>query len=109
MDISQTSAKHTPATSTPVGGARPKVRLSPEKVVCEADVKARSGEVTPEQSQSAESTQLQTQVSRKSEIHKLRLFETTYFPSAEYKQALSSHVDHHYIQSVVVTDGNKAA
>ncbi|XP_059189555.1 histone deacetylase 6 isoform X2 [Centropristis striata] len=31
LDISQTSANHTPATSTPVGGARPKVRLSPEQ------------------------------------------------------------------------------
>uniref|UniRef100_UPI0037E8599D histone deacetylase 6 isoform X1 n=2 Tax=Semicossyphus pulcher TaxID=241346 RepID=UPI0037E8599D len=57
LDISQTSANHTPATSTPVGGARPKVRLSPEKVTCEVEVKAQSEEVTPEQSQSAESTQ----------------------------------------------------
>uniref|UniRef100_A0A671XFX7 Protein deacetylase HDAC6 n=1 Tax=Sparus aurata TaxID=8175 RepID=A0A671XFX7_SPAAU len=30
LDITQTSTVHTPATSTPVGGARPKVRLSPE-------------------------------------------------------------------------------
>lgn len=72
LDISQTSTNHTLATSTPVGGARPKVRFIPEKVMCEGDVKAESEKVTPEQSQSAESTQLQTQVSRKSEIHKLQ-------------------------------------
>ncbi|XP_044067176.1 histone deacetylase 6 isoform X2 [Siniperca chuatsi] len=66
LDISQPSANHTPATSTPVGGARPKVRLRLEKVTCEGEVKAESGEVkaesgevTPEQSQSAESTQPQ--------------------------------------------------
>lgn len=61
LDISQTSANHTPATSTVVGGARPKVRLSPEKVTCKDEVKAESGEVTPEQSQSAESTLQQPQ------------------------------------------------
>ncbi|TMS16714.1 Histone deacetylase 6 [Larimichthys crocea] len=55
LDISQISASHTPATSTAVGGARPKVRLSPEKVTC-------GGEVTLGQSQSAESMELQTQV-----------------------------------------------
>ncbi|XP_027131423.1 histone deacetylase 6 [Larimichthys crocea] len=54
LDISQISASHTPATSTAVGGARPKVRLSPEKVTC-------GGEVTLGQSQSAESMELQTQ------------------------------------------------
>lgn len=53
LDITQTSTVHTPATSTPVGGARPKVRLSPE-VTCDGEVKAESGEVTPEKSQSAE-------------------------------------------------------
>ncbi|XP_070765769.1 histone deacetylase 6 [Enoplosus armatus] len=61
LDISQTSANQPPAMSTPVGGARPKVRLSPEKVTCEGEVKAGSGEVTPEQSQSAESTLPQPQ------------------------------------------------
>lgn len=64
LDISQTSAYHTPATSTPVGGARPKIRLSPEKVTCEGAVKVESDEVTPEKSQSAENTQ--PQVSRRS-------------------------------------------
>lgn len=66
LDISQTSGGHTPATSTAVGGARPKVRLSPEKVTCEGEVKAESEEVTPEQSQSAESTLPQPQVSLQS-------------------------------------------
>ncbi|XP_022619603.1 histone deacetylase 6 isoform X1 [Seriola dumerili] len=61
LDISQTSANHTPATSTPVGGARPKVRLSPEKVTCEGEVKAESNAATPEKSQSADSTPSQTQ------------------------------------------------
>lgn len=65
LDISQTSTNHTPALSTPVGGARPKVRLSPEKVTCEGEVKVESDEVTLEQSQSAESKQ--PQVSRKSD------------------------------------------
>lgn len=59
LDISHTLSNHTPATSTPVGGARPKVRLSEEKVTCEVEVKAESSEVTPEQSQSAESMQSQ--------------------------------------------------
>uniref|UniRef100_A0A8C2WCT7 Protein deacetylase HDAC6 n=1 Tax=Cyclopterus lumpus TaxID=8103 RepID=A0A8C2WCT7_CYCLU len=54
LDIGQSPANHTPATSNAVGGARPKVRLSQEEVTCE-------GEVTPEQSQSAESTLLQPQ------------------------------------------------
>lgn len=58
LDISHTSSNH-PATSTPVGGARPKTRLSEEKVVCDAEVKAESSEVTPEQNQSAESVQPQ--------------------------------------------------
>uniref|UniRef100_A0A7N6AUL3 UBP-type domain-containing protein n=1 Tax=Anabas testudineus TaxID=64144 RepID=A0A7N6AUL3_ANATE len=50
LDISQI-----PATSTPVGGARPKVRLSPE-VTCEGEVKVESRAAKPEQSQSADST-----------------------------------------------------
>lgn len=58
LDISHTSSNH-PATSTPVGGARPKTRLSEEQVVCDAEVKAESSEVTPEQNQSAESVQPQ--------------------------------------------------
>lgn len=65
LGISQTSAHHNTVTSIPVGGARPKVRLSPEKVTCKGEVKAESGEVTAEQSQSAESTELQSQVTRK--------------------------------------------
>ncbi|XP_069033810.1 histone deacetylase 6 [Embiotoca jacksoni] len=60
LDISQTSANHPPATSTPVGGARPKVRLSPEKVTCEGEVKEELDDVTPELGQSAESTPPQT-------------------------------------------------
>ncbi|KAL7398766.1 hypothetical protein ABVT39_014861 [Epinephelus coioides] len=59
LDITETSANNTPATSTPVGGARPKVRPSSEKVTCEGEVKAESCDVTPEQSQSATSTQPQ--------------------------------------------------
>ncbi|KAI4795506.1 hypothetical protein KUCAC02_031370 [Chaenocephalus aceratus] len=51
LDICQTSANHTPAKSTEVGGARPKVRQSPEKV--------ESSAVTPENSQSGDSTQPQ--------------------------------------------------
>ncbi|XP_071314891.1 histone deacetylase 6 [Trachinotus anak] len=56
LDISQTSANHTPATSTPVGGARPKVRLSPERITCVGEAKAESNVAIPEQSQSAGST-----------------------------------------------------
>ncbi|XP_068588256.1 histone deacetylase 6 isoform X2 [Cebidichthys violaceus] len=52
LDIGQTSADHTPATSFEVGGARPKVRLGQEEVTCEG---------RPEQSQSEESTLLQPQ------------------------------------------------
>lgn len=54
LDICSTSANQTPAPSTPVGGARPKVRLTPEKVTSE------SGDQMPAESQSAESL-LQTQ------------------------------------------------
>ncbi|XP_041801487.1 histone deacetylase 6 [Chelmon rostratus] len=61
LDISQTSANHTTSTSTPVGGARPKVRLALDKVTGEGEVKTESSEVTPEQSQSEGSTLLQTQ------------------------------------------------
>ncbi|XP_040008234.1 histone deacetylase 6 [Xiphias gladius] len=61
LDISQTSANHTPAMSTPVGGARPKVRLSTEKVTCEGEAKAEPSVAVPEQSQSADSTPPQTQ------------------------------------------------
>ncbi|XP_070712428.1 histone deacetylase 6-like [Pempheris klunzingeri] len=50
LDISPALANHRPAASAMEAGARPKVRLSPEKVTCE-------GEVVPEQSQSAESAQ----------------------------------------------------
>lgn len=61
LDISQTSANHPPVTSTPVGGARPKVRLGPEKVTCEGGVKVESEEGTPEQSQSGDGIQPQSQ------------------------------------------------
>ncbi|XP_041655286.1 histone deacetylase 6 [Cheilinus undulatus] len=59
LDISQNAPCPTPVTSTPVGGARPKVRLSPEKVTCEGEVKVEPEERTPEQSQSGGSTQPQ--------------------------------------------------
>uniref|UniRef100_A0A672IMB2 Protein deacetylase HDAC6 n=1 Tax=Salarias fasciatus TaxID=181472 RepID=A0A672IMB2_SALFA len=49
LDISQLSASDVPVTSTPVGGARPKIRLGPE-------VKVESGYITSELSQSDEST-----------------------------------------------------
>lgn len=52
LDISQT-----PVTSTPVGGARPKVHVGLEKVTC--DVKAESEQGTPDQNQSGGSTQPQ--------------------------------------------------
>lgn len=60
LDVGQTSTNPSPASSTPVGGARPKVRLSPEKVTCEGEEKAESNNVTPELGQSAESTPPQT-------------------------------------------------
>ncbi|CAJ1085668.1 histone deacetylase 6 isoform X1 [Xyrichtys novacula] len=63
LDISQTLANHTPVTSTPVGGARPKVRLSSEKIISGGEVKVESEEVTPEISQSEGSTQPQPAVS----------------------------------------------
>ncbi|XP_053279876.1 histone deacetylase 6 isoform X1 [Pleuronectes platessa] len=62
LDLSHTSVSHTPATSTPVGGARSKVRPSPE-VTCEGEVKAESTSVAVcEQNQSADSTLPQTQI-----------------------------------------------
>lgn len=57
LDISQTSA-HTPVTSTPVGGARPKVRPGPDKLSSESGVKAESEGVTAELNQSAERIQV---------------------------------------------------
>ncbi|KAM7411062.1 hypothetical protein PAMA_021172 [Pampus argenteus] len=60
LDISHTLSNRTPDISTPGGRARPKVRLSEEKVTCKAEVNAESSEGTPEQSQSAESMQPQT-------------------------------------------------
>ncbi|XP_040909324.1 histone deacetylase 6 isoform X2 [Toxotes jaculatrix] len=61
LGISQASPNHTPAPSAPVGGARPKVRLSSEKVTCEGEVKAESCVTIPEQSQSADSSLPQAQ------------------------------------------------
>lgn len=55
LDIGQT---HTPSTSTPVGGARLKVRLGPDKLSSESDVKAESEGVTTELNQSAERIQV---------------------------------------------------
>uniref|UniRef100_A0A4W6EI16 Histone deacetylase 6 n=1 Tax=Lates calcarifer TaxID=8187 RepID=A0A4W6EI16_LATCA len=55
----QTSANHVPAVSTPVGGARPKVRLSPEKVICADEVKVESSAAAAVQSQSADSARPQ--------------------------------------------------
>lgn len=65
LDISQTSA-HTSVTSTPVGGARPKVRLGPDKLSSESDVKAESEGVTTQLNQSTE----RMQVSRMTAQHK---------------------------------------
>uniref|UniRef100_A0A3B4ZFW8 Protein deacetylase HDAC6 n=1 Tax=Stegastes partitus TaxID=144197 RepID=A0A3B4ZFW8_9TELE len=53
LDISQTSANHSPSTSTPVGGARPKVCLSEE---------GEPGDLTPELSQAAELPQVSHQM-----------------------------------------------
>ncbi|KAK2850937.1 hypothetical protein Q5P01_007213 [Channa striata] len=55
LDISQSSANQKPATSTPVGGARPKVQQSPE-VTWKSGVEAEFSVVAPEDSQSADST-----------------------------------------------------
>lgn len=64
LDIGQTSA-HTPSTSTPVGGARPKVRLGPDKLSSESDVKAESEGVTTELNQSAERIQVSRMTAKK--------------------------------------------
>lgn len=64
LDIGQTSA-HTPGTSTPVGGARPKVHLGPDKLSSESDVKAESEGVTTELNQSAERIQVRRMTARK--------------------------------------------
>lgn len=60
LDISQSGAGN-PVTSTPVGGARPKVRHSLENPQPNRDVGAESGGVTAPLNQSVE----RTQVSRK--------------------------------------------
>ncbi|XP_028265430.1 histone deacetylase 6 isoform X2 [Parambassis ranga] len=60
LDISQNFVHNTPATSTPVGGARPKVHLSPETVTCENEVKEEPCDTPPKLSQSAESRLPQT-------------------------------------------------
>ncbi|XP_029361795.1 histone deacetylase 6 isoform X2 [Echeneis naucrates] len=52
LDISQTSADYTPSVATPVGGARPKVQLSPERVTCEGETQAASCVDMLKQSQS---------------------------------------------------------
>uniref|UniRef100_A0A669BCM5 Protein deacetylase HDAC6 n=1 Tax=Oreochromis niloticus TaxID=8128 RepID=A0A669BCM5_ORENI len=61
LDIGQTSANQNPASS-PVGGARPKVTLSSEKLTCE-EVKKESDDSTPVCSESADSLKIQTSVS----------------------------------------------
>uniref|UniRef100_A0A673ABZ7 Protein deacetylase HDAC6 n=1 Tax=Sphaeramia orbicularis TaxID=375764 RepID=A0A673ABZ7_9TELE len=63
LDISQT----TPVTSTPVGGARPKVRLSTEPVSSDIEIKGESNEESLVPSQSEDSTKSQPQV-RKGEM-----------------------------------------
>ncbi|XP_068188316.1 histone deacetylase 6 isoform X2 [Antennarius striatus] len=55
LDIAQSSANHSPPTSTPVCGARPKVHLITKQVTCKDEVKAESGELTAGQNQSVES------------------------------------------------------
>uniref|UniRef100_A0A673ABV7 Protein deacetylase HDAC6 n=1 Tax=Sphaeramia orbicularis TaxID=375764 RepID=A0A673ABV7_9TELE len=57
LDISQT----TPVTSTPVGGARPKVRLSTEPVSSDIEIKGESNEESLVPSQSEDSTKSQPQ------------------------------------------------
>lgn len=64
LDIGQTST-HTPGTSTPVGGARPKVRLGPDKLSSESNVKAESEGVTTELNQSAERIQVSGMTAKK--------------------------------------------
>eukprot|EP00066_Takifugu_rubripes_P030165 XP_011619431.1 PREDICTED: histone deacetylase 6 [Takifugu rubripes] len=44
LDITQTAASPSPATSTPVGGARPKVHRSPQMLTCDQEVKVESRE-----------------------------------------------------------------
>uniref|UniRef100_A0A674MJX9 Protein deacetylase HDAC6 n=1 Tax=Takifugu rubripes TaxID=31033 RepID=A0A674MJX9_TAKRU len=46
LDITQTAASPSPATSTPVGGARPKVHRSPQMLTCDQEVKVESREQT---------------------------------------------------------------
>ncbi|XP_058499299.1 histone deacetylase 6 isoform X1 [Solea solea] len=58
LDISLSSANHSPATSTPVGGARAKVHLIQEEVICEGERKAESSEGKCDQSQSECQTQM---------------------------------------------------
>uniref|UniRef100_A0A8D3DID6 Protein deacetylase HDAC6 n=1 Tax=Scophthalmus maximus TaxID=52904 RepID=A0A8D3DID6_SCOMX len=62
LDISQISAGHTPVTSTPVGGARSKVRPSQEVTSGEGEVKAESSVAICEHSQSADNKLPQAQV-----------------------------------------------
>lgn len=57
LDISQTSTKN-PVTSTPVGGARPKVRHSLENHQSDRDVEAESCRLTAALNQSVERTQV---------------------------------------------------
>ncbi|XP_035500173.2 histone deacetylase 6 [Scophthalmus maximus] len=61
LDISQISAGHTPVTSTPVGGARSKVRPSQEVTSGEGEVKAESSVAICEHSQSADNKLPQAQ------------------------------------------------
>ncbi|XP_029910870.1 histone deacetylase 6 [Myripristis murdjan] len=55
LDITQTTSANPTPSSTPVGGARQKVRPSPPKSSSEVEVKAESDGVTAEKSQSAAS------------------------------------------------------
>ncbi|KAM3872288.1 histone deacetylase 6 [Diretmus argenteus] len=56
LDINQTTSDNPTPVSTPVGGARQKVRPSPQKSSNEDKVKAESVGMTPEKDQSAAST-----------------------------------------------------
>lgn len=62
LDITQTAVSPSPATSTPVGGARPKVHRSPQMLTCDPEVE--SGE----QSRSAPRSQPEAQVCRSPEV-----------------------------------------
>lgn len=64
LDIVQTAISPSPATSTPVGGARPKVHRSPRMLTCNQEVKVESRE----QSRSAPRSKPEAQVCRSPDV-----------------------------------------